>query len=114
MLYSAWMSRSWEKKKGWVECLACHHHCKIPPEKTGICGVRKNEKGVLKLLVYGRSVACHVDPIEKKPLYHFYPGTDVFSIGTVGCNFSCTFCQNWNISQYHKTHSMEAVALAGG
>jgi pyruvate formate lyase activating enzyme len=82
-----------------IRCLACSHQCLISEGKTGICGVRKNIKGKLSLLVYGRLCAVHVDPIEKKPLYHFMPGTKTFSVGTVGCNFHCTFCQNWAISQ---------------
>jgi len=86
-----------EKDK--VKCTACRHYCGISPGKTGRCGVRKNIDGKLFLLVYGRAVAVNVDPIEKKPLYHFMPGSDIFSIGTVGCNFKCEFCQNWDISQ---------------
>jgi pyruvate formate lyase activating enzyme len=107
----AWMSRP--IKNGLIQCLACNHYCKIPPKKTGICGVRYNNGKALELLVYGRAVASNIDPIEKKPLYHFYPGTDIFSFGTVGCNFRCLFCQNWDISQFHKDHSVEAVREAG-
>lgn len=88
------------KKEGSsIRCLACAHKCLIPEGKTGICGVRKNSEGKLDLLVYGKAAAVHTDPIEKKPLYHFLPGSQVFSIGTVGCNFRCSFCQNWGISQ---------------
>lgn len=86
-------------KKGFVRCIACAHRCLISEGKTGICGVRKNINGKLYLLVYGKVVAMHIDPIEKKPLYHFLPGSYAFSIGTVGCNFRCDFCQNWDISQ---------------
>jgi len=86
-----------------VRCLACAHKCLISEGKTGICGVRKNIDGKLFLLVYGKIAAMHVDPIEKKPLYHFLPGSFAFSIGTVGCNFKCDFCQNWDISQASKT-----------
>ena len=82
-----------------VRCLACSHKCFIPEGKVGICGVRKNIKGKLYLLVYGEVVAANVDPIEKKPLYQFLPGTYVYSIGTVGCNFRCLWCQNYDISQ---------------
>ena len=85
-----------------MKCLACSHYCQIMPGKTGICGVRQNIAGQLKLLVYGKAIAAHVDPIEKKPLFHFLPAKPVFSIGTVGCNFSCGFCQNWDISQASK------------
>ncbi len=85
-----------------VQCLACNHYCKIFEGKSGICGTRQNIKGILYSLVYGISAASHVDPIEKKPFYHFMPNSKVFSIGTVGCNFNCLFCQNWDISQLTK------------
>ncbi len=88
-----------EKK---VRCLACAHKCIIGNDKTGICGVRKNINGKLFLLVYGKVVSMNVDPIEKKPLYHFLPGSKSFSIGTVGCNFRCDWCQNFDISQASK------------
>lgn len=91
-----------KEKGGGVRCLACSHKCLISEGKTGICGVRQNKKGELYLLVYGRVVAEHVDPIEKKPLYHFMPGTTAYSIGTVGCNFRCLWCQNADISQAAK------------
>lgn len=82
-----------------VQCALCAHRCVIHDGKTGICGVRRNTKGVLYSLVYGQVAAAHIDPIEKKPLFHFLPGTSSFSISTVGCNFRCDFCQNWEISQ---------------
>jgi pyruvate formate lyase activating enzyme len=85
-----------------VRCVSCAHYCVIVDQKTGLCGVRKNQNGKLYLLVYGKPAAVHVDPVEKKPLFHFLPGTEVFSFGTVGCNFSCGFCQNWDISQITK------------
>ena len=85
-----------------VECFLCAHHCRIADSKYGICGVRKNEKGRLYTQVYGEVIASHIDPIEKKPLYHFLPGTSTYSIATVGCNFKCGFCQNWQISQVSK------------
>ena len=88
-----------KEKQSTVRCLACSHKCLIPEAKVGICGVRKNIKGKLYLLVYGKVVAANVDPIEKKPLYQFLPGTYVYSIGTVGCNFRCLWCQNYDISQ---------------
>jgi pyruvate formate lyase activating enzyme len=84
---------------GAVRCALCAHRCRIEPGKRGICAVRENRDGTLYSLVYGRSISAAVDPIEKKPLYHFYPGAYSFSIATVGCNFSCTFCQNADISQ---------------
>jgi pyruvate formate lyase activating enzyme len=85
---------------GKVQCVLCPHRCMISEGKTGICGVRKNMDGVLMSLVWGRSIAASVDPIEKKPLFHFLPGSLAFSIATVGCNFRCKFCQNSDISQY--------------
>jgi len=92
----------YKKDKNKVRCLACSHKCLIPEGKTGICGVRKNIDGKLFLLVYGKVAAMNVDPIEKKPLYQFLPGTKAFSIGTVGCNFKCEWCQNFDISQISK------------
>jgi len=86
-----------------VKCLACNHSCLIPEGKTGICGVRKNLRGELDLMVYNKPIAVNIDPIEKKPLFHFYPGQGAFSLGTIGCNFGCEFCQNWDISQLSKT-----------
>ncbi|HVN72414.1 MAG TPA: radical SAM protein, partial [Desulfomonilia bacterium] len=83
-----------------VRCFLCAHRCLIAEGKTGVCGVRKNENGVLYSLVWGKSISANVDPIEKKPLYHFLPGSTSFSIATVGCNFKCAFCQNSDISQY--------------
>ncbi|MBN1549833.1 AmmeMemoRadiSam system radical SAM enzyme, partial [bacterium] len=67
--------------------------------KHGICRVRENRNGILYSLVYGRAIARHIDPMEKKPLFHFYPGSTAYSIGTPGCNFQCQWCQNWEISQ---------------
>jgi len=92
----------YKKEKDKVKCLACAHNCLIPKNKTGICGVRKNIKNNLYLLVYGKVAAMHTDPIEKKPLYHFLPNTKSFSIGTVGCNLRCDWCQNYDISQASK------------
>lgn len=86
-------------KNKMVKCLACSHYCTIPENGVGICGVRKNIRGDLHLLVYGKAAAVNIDPIEKKPLFHFLPGTQIFSLGTFGCNFGCLFCQNWDISQ---------------
>jgi pyruvate formate lyase activating enzyme len=86
-----------EDKK--VRCVLCRHHCVIASTKRGICGVRENKDGVLHSLVYGHPCSYHVDPIEKKPLYHFFPGSKAFSIATVGCNFRCLHCQNHEISQ---------------
>ncbi len=111
MLHEAWMSEPFKGKT--VACKACSHRCKISNGKTGICGVRQNRDGTLYLLVYGKPSAVHVDPMEKKPLFHFYPGAKIFSFGTVGCNFRCAFCQNWDLSQFHKTHPIEEIIASG-
>ena len=87
-------------EKGRVQCSLCPHRCRIAGGKTGFCGVRKNIEGKLYSLVWGRAVAVGVDPVEKKPLFHFQPGSHTFSIATVGCNLRCAFCQNSDISQY--------------
>jgi pyruvate formate lyase activating enzyme len=85
-----------------MACRLCAHRCLIAPGKFGVCGVRENRDGKLLTHVYGEVIAAHVDPIEKKPFFHFLPGTTSFSIATVGCNFRCGFCQNWEISQASK------------
>jgi pyruvate formate lyase activating enzyme len=85
-----------------VHCHLCSHRCRIREGKRGICGVRENKDGTLYSLVYGKLVARHVDPIEKKPLFNFLPGSSAYSIATVGCNFRCENCQNWEISQSPK------------
>lgn len=82
-----------------VHCQLCAHSCTIQEGKFGFCGVRQNIKGILYAHNYGKLVAVNVDPIEKKPLYHFLPGSASFSIACAGCNFRCGFCQNWQISQ---------------
>ncbi|HIC92907.1 MAG TPA: AmmeMemoRadiSam system radical SAM enzyme [Anaerolineae bacterium] len=82
-----------------VRCNLCAHRCVIKEGKRGVCLVRENRGGTLYSLVYGRAVSQAVDPVEKKPLFNFYPGTTAFSVATVGCNFRCQFCQNWEISQ---------------
>lgn len=84
---------------GRVHCALCAHRCSIAPGGWGVCGVRENRTGRLVTHAYGRVVAAAVDPIEKKPLYHFLPGTTSFSVAAAGCNFRCGFCQNWRISQ---------------
>ncbi len=99
-MHEAILYEKLEKNK--VKCTACHHKCLITPKHTGICGVRQNLNGKLYLLVYGKSAAFNIDPVEKKPLYHFLPQTQILSLGTVGCNFACKFCQNWEISQASK------------
>jgi pyruvate formate lyase activating enzyme len=93
-------ARLYEKKKDHqAHCLLCSHHCLIKEGKRGLCGVRENREGKLYSLVYARPIATHVDPIEKKPLFHFFPGSRSFSLATAGCNFRCLFCQNADISQ---------------
>jgi len=82
-----------------VRCNLCAHRCIIADGKKGICLVRENRGGTLYTLVYGRTIAQHVDPVEKKPLFHFYPGSTAYSIATPGCNVRCRWCQNWEISQ---------------
>ena len=82
-----------------IRCSLCSRRCVIPDSTVGFCKVRRNIEGTLESLVYARACAANVDPIEKKPLWHFYPGSLVMSIATVGCNFRCKFCQNWEISQ---------------
>jgi pyruvate formate lyase activating enzyme len=88
--------------KGRLVCNLCAHRCKLGEGKLGICGVRENRDGVLYTLVYGLVIAGHVDPIEKKPLFQFAPGSLSMSIATPGCNFRCVHCQNWSISQATK------------
>ena len=82
-----------------VQCQTCSHYCSIAPQKRGICAVRENKEGKLLVLNYGKVVAYQVDPIEKKPFFHFLPGTRSLSVATVGCNFKCDSCQNFDISQ---------------
>jgi pyruvate formate lyase activating enzyme len=84
---------------GEVACLLCPHRCRLAPGRKGICKVRINEDGRLSHPFYGAISGAGMDPVEKKPLYHFMPGSKVFSIGFVGCNLRCPFCQNWDISQ---------------
>ncbi len=84
---------------GGVRCGVCAHRCVVKPGRYGICGVRQNRDGQLVSLVYGQAVALHLDPIEKKPLFHVAPGSAAYSIATSGCPFHCRFCQNWEIAQ---------------
>ena len=85
-----------------VKCFLCAHNCIIADGKRGKCAVRENSGGLLYSLVYGKLISMNVDPIEKKPLFHFYPASTSFSISTVGCNFRCSHCQNYEIAQYPK------------
>jgi pyruvate formate lyase activating enzyme len=119
MFWRLWSAREWKKEKKMAEkhpamlweavadesrtdtvrCNLCAHHCLIRAGRKGICLVRENVGGELKTLVYGRVISANVDPVEKKPLFHFHPGTGAFSIATIGCNYRCQWCQNWQISQ---------------
>jgi pyruvate formate lyase activating enzyme len=96
-MMEAYLYEHAEDKK--IRCNLCNHRCLIKPGKRGICAVRENRGGILETLVYGKLIAQHVDPIEKKPLYHVLPGSLSYSIATVGCNFKCRFCQNADIAQ---------------
>jgi pyruvate formate lyase activating enzyme len=112
----------YEKESGGkVRCVLCSHRCLIAEGKRGICCVRENNHGVLYSLVYEKLISAHVDPIEKKPFFHFLPGSKAFSIATVGCNFRCLHCQNHEISQLppegapitgEKVSSEEIVSMA--
>jgi pyruvate formate lyase activating enzyme len=109
----------WERQSDdSVVCHLCAHRCRIRPGLRGICGVRENEAGTLLSLVADRIVSSGTDPIEKKPFFHFLPGSLAYSIATAGCNFHCAFCQNWTISQWPREHpgpipgeAMSAAAL---
>ena len=103
---------------GRVECTLCPHHCRIAEGRTGICRSRRNQGGVLVSEVYGKPCSLAIDPIEKKPLYHFHPGTTCLSLACTGCNFRCLNCQNHDISQvspadvnYYELSPEDVVAL---
>jgi pyruvate formate lyase activating enzyme len=104
----------WEQAgDGRVRCGLCRFGCVIAPGKRGHCGVRENREGTLHTLVYGKCIAEHVDPIEKKPLFHVHPGSRSYSIATVGCNFRCLHCQNFEISQWpHKRGGIPGTDLS--
>ncbi|MFW6297959.1 MAG: AmmeMemoRadiSam system radical SAM enzyme [Desulfosalsimonas sp.] len=107
----------YEKQAGYkIHCFLCSQHCSIKPGQWGVCNVRENRDGILYTHAYGEVIAANTDVIEKKPLYHFLPGTRSFSIGTAGCNFSCSFCQNWQISQYtgQNNHDRHTLKLSPG
>lgn len=94
-------AKYWEKiREDIVRCRLCPHECILKNNQLGLCKARKNINGTLYALTYNKPVAINIDPIEKKPLYHFFPTSSIFSIGTAGCNFSCLNCQNWQISQF--------------
>lgn len=92
-------AKYWENADGKIRCHLCPHQCLIAVGKRGICQVRHNDGGHLVAESYGKITALHLDPVEKKPLYHFFPGTSILSLGSMGCNMHCKCCQNWQISQ---------------
>ncbi len=91
-----------DPQEGIIQCNLCYHHCRIKENKCGLCRVRENHQGHLYSLAYGKLISENVDPIEKKPIFHLLPGSLSFSIATVGCNFRCQHCQNYDISQYQR------------
>lgn len=93
------MAQYFRKHGDRIECQLCPHFCKIAPGRTGICGVRKNTGSEIELITYGIVSGYSLDPVEKKPLYHYFPGSNILSVGSYGCNMRCDFCQNYNISQ---------------
>ena len=99
-----------KKDNNCVLCQLCPHNCLIPPDRSGICGAKKNDNGVLYSIIYEQVSSLSLDPIEKKPLYEFYPGSNILSVGTVGCNFKCPFCQNHNISMAY-TDKADTVTI---
>ncbi|MFC1477019.1 AmmeMemoRadiSam system radical SAM enzyme [candidate division KSB1 bacterium] len=101
-------ARYWQRlKDGRVRCDLCPRYCKLQDSQRGFCFVRMNRNNTMVLTTYGRSSGFCIDPIEKKPLNHFYPGSSILSFGTAGCNLGCKFCQNWNIS---KSRQMDRIA----
>jgi pyruvate formate lyase activating enzyme len=108
------MTTLFRKEDERIVCLLCPHNCRIAEGKTGICGVRKSTGETIELLTYGVISGYALDPVEKKPLYHFYPGTNILSLGSYGCNMRCDFCQNYNISQrtlagYHSNTESDKI-----
>jgi pyruvate formate lyase activating enzyme len=89
----------YERHQEKLRCLLCPHHCTLELGQSGLCGVRANTGTKIENLFHGKVSSMALDPIEKKPLFHFYPGSDILSIGSIGCNLKCNFCQNWKISQ---------------
>lgn len=105
-------------KNQMVECQLCPRQCRLAPQERGDCRVRFNYKGELHTLVYGKACSLNIDPIEKKPMYHFLPGTSILSVATAGCNLHCTYCQNWEISQSNpedlNNHDLPPEKLVAG
>jgi pyruvate formate lyase activating enzyme len=100
----------WKKSRDRIQCLICPHNCKVEEGKTGICGVRKNNGKEIELITYGIISGYSLDPVEKKPLYHFYPGKNILSAGSYGCNMRCDFCQNYHISQWVHTSGVREMS----
>ncbi len=106
----------WTKTEGRIQCLVCPHNCKVAEGRTGICGVRKNNGQEIELITYGVISGYSLDPVEKKPVYHFYPGYNILSAGSFGCNMRCDFCQNYHISQtveFRGSRKMSPEELTG-
>ena len=101
----------WTSTGDTVDCQLCNHFCKIREGRKGLCQVRKNVGGQLLSLNYGKLIAAHIDPIEKKPLFHFLPGSYSYSIAATGCNLRCSWCQNWDISQFSNRNDPDRLAL---
>jgi len=99
---------SYKKIRDSVKCRVCNHSCLISEGQVGICGIRQNINGRLYLLTYGQAAAVNIDPIEKKPLFHFLPGSSTYSFGTLGCNFRCANCQNYDLSQFSRPQGIDA------
>lgn len=112
MLHEALLYKKTEDNK--VSCFLCSHRCNIAPGKFGICNVRENIEGTLYTHSYGLLIARHIDPVEKKPLYHFQPGSLSYSIAAAGCNFQCEFCQNWEISQIREAKKLGLQSMKAG
>ena len=100
-----------EPATGRIVCDLCPRECHLKPGDRGFCFVRENRDGEMLLSTYGRSTGFCIDPIEKKPLNHFYPGTSVLSFGTAGCNLGCKFCQNWDISKSREVERLSELAM---
>jgi pyruvate formate lyase activating enzyme len=101
----------WHQLNGRVQCDLCPRYCKLKEGQRGFCFIRKNQGGEIVLTSYGRASGFCIDPIEKKPLNHFYPGTSVLSFGTAGCNLGCKFCQNWDISKAREMDRLQDLAM---
>ena len=95
-----------------VRCHLCAHCCLIAEGHKGSCQVRENQGGTLYTLVYGRTISQNIDPVEKKPLFHFYSGSTAYSLATPGCNFRCAWCQNWEISQMPREQHGSSVLFS--